>query len=105
VRAYEAWIHELREGSDPPTLAVVEIPLLYETGGERRFDKVVAITAPEELRARRTTVRSDDRWRRLIPDDEKIRRADFAYVNDGTIEQLEDFVRAVVASVAGSSGV
>ena len=31
-------------------LAVVEVPLLYETGGEDRFDAVVVITAPEETR-------------------------------------------------------
>jgi dephospho-CoA kinase len=101
VRAYQKWIADLRSGSDPPTLAVVEIPLLYETQGERRFDKVVVVTAPEEIRAARSAVRSDDRWRRLIPDEEKVRRADFAYVNDGTTEELESFVRGVVDELAG----
>jgi dephospho-CoA kinase len=96
VRKYQEWIADLRSGSDPPSLAVVEIPLLYETGGEKRFDRVVVVTAPEDLRAARSAVRSDDRWRRLIPDDEKVKRADFAYVNDGTIEDLEAFVRSVV---------
>ena len=94
--AYQKWIADLRSGSDPPRLAVVEIPLLYETGGERRFDRVVVVTAPQDLRAARSAVRSDDRWRRLIPDDEKVKRADFAYVNDGTIEDLDAFVRSVV---------
>src|SRR5207244_2105098 len=60
-------IADLRSGSGPPRLAVVEIPLLYETGGERRFDRVVVVTAPQDLRAARSAVRSDDRWRRLIP--------------------------------------
>src|SRR5207253_2407337 len=96
VREYQAWLHELSAGAEPPALAVVEIPLLYETGGERRFDAVVVVTAPQDLRAARSAVRSDDRWRRLIPDDEKVKRADFAYVNDGTIEDLDAFVRSVV---------
>jgi dephospho-CoA kinase len=99
-RDYQAWIADLQSGSDPPRLAVVEIPLLYETGGDRRFDKVVVVTAPEEIRAARSAVRSDDRWRRLIPDEEKVRKADFAYVNDGTTEELEEFVRGVVAALA-----
>ncbi len=78
-------------------LVVVEVPLLYETGGEARFDAVVVITAPEEVRAARTAVaNAGDRQRRLLPDEEKVRRADFAYVNDGTVEELDAFVRDVV---------
>jgi dephospho-CoA kinase len=77
-------------------LAVAEIPLLYETGGEERFDAVVAITAPEELRASRASVPLAGRTERLIPDEEKVRRADFAYVNDGLPEELEAWVGEVV---------
>src|SRR5215213_2848519 len=76
------------EQQDGP-LAVVEIPLLYETGGEARFDAVVAITAPREVRERRARVPLGGRSERLIPDEEKLRRADFGYVNDGSLEQLE----------------
>jgi dephospho-CoA kinase len=94
-RLYETWLDELRRSPDPPALAVAEIPLLYEAGGETRFDKVVVVTAPEHLReARRGTV--DDRESRLIPDEEKLRRADFAFVNDGTLEELDAFVAGVV---------
>jgi dephospho-CoA kinase len=71
---------------------VTEVPLLYEVGGETRFDAVVVITAPEELRAQRAELALDDRSARLIPDEEKLRRADFAYVNDGTLEDLDLFV-------------
>ncbi|MGZ4421416.1 MAG: dephospho-CoA kinase [Gaiellaceae bacterium] len=94
-RLYETWLDELRRSPDPPALAVAEIPLLYEAGGETRFDKVVVVTAPEHLReARRGVV--DDRESRLIPDEEKLRRADFAFVNDGTLEELDAFVAGVV---------
>ena len=71
---------------------MTEVPLLYEVGGETRFDAVVVITAPEELRAQRAELALDDRSARLIPDEEKLRRADFAYVNDGTLDELDRFV-------------
>jgi dephospho-CoA kinase len=79
-------------------VTVSEIPLLFETGGEERFDKVVVITAPAELRVeRRGEVAS--REERLVPEDEKLRRADFSYVNDGTLEDLDAFVAGVLAEL------
>ena len=92
VRAVqEKWL----AGLEAP-VAVVEIPLLYETGGETRFDKVVVITAPPEVREARTGRARDKRAARLIPDHEKVARADFPYVNDGTLEQLDAFVGEVL---------
>lgn len=100
-RLYEAWLAELRAGPDPPALAVAEIPLLYEAGGEAGFDRVVVVTAPEGVRVgRRGPV--DDRESRLIPDEEKLRRADFAFVNDGSLEQLDAFVAGVVEELTSS---
>ena len=40
---------------------MIEIPLLFETGGEARFDAVVVITAPDDVRAARTEQRSATR--------------------------------------------
>src|SRR5438067_791318 len=68
-RATEEWL----AGLDAP-IAVTEIPLLFETGGEGRFDAVVVITAPDELRAARSDRVRDARERRLIPDEEKLAR-------------------------------
>ena len=82
-------------------LAVVEIPLLYETSGEERFDEVVVITAPEELRRQRRGEFAS-REARLIPDAEKIARADYSYANDGSLEDLDAFVAGVVASLSSS---
>lgn len=97
VAEYMDWRERLAELPDPPPVSVTEVPLLYEVGGEQRFDAVVVITAPLELRRERSEVAdAADRERRLIPDDEKVERADFAYVNDGTRQQLDDFVRGVV---------
>jgi dephospho-CoA kinase len=98
VAEHSAWREKVSEGPNPPALTVTEIPLLYETGGEARFDAVVVITAPPEVRAARREV-PDDRERRLLPEEEKIRRADYAYVNNGTLDELEAFVADVVARV------
>jgi dephospho-CoA kinase len=97
AREYLRWREELARLPDPPALSVTEVPLLYEVGGETRFDAVVAITAPQDVRAERASVPLAGRSDRLIPDEEKLRRADFAYVNDGTVEELDAFVQAVVA--------
>jgi dephospho-CoA kinase len=88
--AADAWLATVEE-----PIAVVEVPLLYETGGESRFDTVVVVTAPPEVRAaRRDSIA--EREARLIPDSEKAKRADFAFVNDGSLESLDAFVAGVV---------
>jgi dephospho-CoA kinase len=93
-REEEAWF----AGLDAP-VAVTEIPLLYEVGGEDRFDAVVVITASDALRAARAPNAGDERARRLLPDDEKAARADFAYVNEGTLDQLDTFVGEVLDTI------
>jgi len=92
-REVAAWMEGLDGQAE---VAVVEIPLLYETGADALFDAVVVITAPEGMRAARTAVELERRSGRLIPDGEKARRADFAYVNDGTLEELDAFVASVL---------
>ena len=100
MREYLAWREHLALQPTPPTLAVTEVPLLYEVGGEVRFDAVVVVTAPADIRRERTAVPADDRGDRLLPDEEKVARADFAYVNDGTLEELDAFVGRVVEELA-----
>ena len=93
--AADAWLASV----DAP-LAAVEVPLLYETGGEGRFDAVVVVTAPHEVRAARRAGLAD-RETRLLPDEEKARRADYAFVNDGSLEELDVFVGEVVEALCG----
>ena len=94
--ALEAWLAE-----QTADVAVAEIPLLYETGGEERYDRVVVVTAPAEVRdARRGAVA--EREERLVPEEDKVRRADFSYVNDGTLEQLDRFVAGVLEELRRS---
>ena len=62
------------------------------------------ITAPAGIRAARTGVTADARAGRLLPDDVKMARADFAYVNDGTLEQLDSFVGGVLEQLLRRCG-
>jgi dephospho-CoA kinase len=98
ILEYLEWRDELARRPDSPALCVTEVPLLYEVGGETRFDVVVAVTAPDDVRAERGRAAAD-REARLIPDEEKVARADFAYVNDGSLEELDAFVAEVVAAL------
>ena len=99
VREHSAWMEELARGPEPPPVTVTEVPLLYETGGDKRFDVVVVITASPEVRAKRRPI-GDTREQRLLPDEEKVRLADYSYVNDGTLEELDAFVAGVMARLA-----
>ena len=95
-QAVDAWLAE-----QTADVAVAEIPLLYETGGEARFDRVVVVTAPPEVREARRG-RAADREARLVPEEEKVRRADFSYVNDGSLEELDAFVAGVLEELRRS---
>ena len=96
VGEYMTWRERLAELDDPPRVSATEVPLLYEVGGQERFDAVVVVTAPPEVRGARTEVAAAEREPRLLPDSVKMAQADFAYVNDGSLEKLDDFVRAVL---------
>lgn len=99
VREYLAWRDELAAWDDPPAVCATEVPLLYEVGGEQRFDAVVVITAPSDLRSARARVPLEARERRLLPDSEKVARADFAYVNDRGLAELDAFVEGVMRAL------
>lgn len=96
---YLQWRDQLAALPDAPRVCVTEVPLLYETGGEARFDKVVVVTAPSKLRRARSEVATEDREARLLSDAEKAKRADFVYKNIGSIEELDAFVESVMQSL------
>ena len=96
AREYLQWREQLGRLPEAPAVCVTEVPLLYEVGSEDRFDAVVVITAPPAMRAARATVPIEARSRRLISDEEKAKRADYAYVNDATLDDLDAFVAGVL---------
>ena len=95
-REYLTWREQLAALDEPPLVCVTEVPLLYEVGAEERFDRVIVITAPTALREQRRRVARDDRDSRLLSDREKVRRADYHYVNTGTFEDLHSWVGRVM---------
>ena len=100
---YMTWREQLAALPNPPVVCVTEVPLLYEVGADKRFDKVVVVTAPTKLREARRGGWQDDREARLIPDREKARRADFTYVNRGTPDELDAWVAGVMATLTSAS--
>ena len=100
VREYLDWREQLGRLPKPPAVCATEVPLLYEVGGQERFDAVVVVTAPTELREARTRVQTELREPRLLPDEEKAAKADYVYVNDGSLEELDGFVAGVLDDLA-----
>lgn len=83
-----------RQGLDPETpLAVVEVPLLFETGMDQAFDATIAVVAPDELRVERAGARGteelDGRVARQLPQAEKMARATYVVHNGDGLPELE----------------
>lgn len=87
-------------------VVVLDIPLLFETGGESRVDAIVVVSAPAELQRARVLERglSLERFEALLarqtPDAEKRRRADFVVDSAHGVEHARDQVRSILAAVA-----
>ncbi len=99
---YLNWREQLAQLPEPPAVAVTEVPLLYEVGAEERFDKVVVVTAPRLLREQRTNVPMAGRSDRLLDDREKVKRADYSYVNTGGLDELDAWVAGVMEELRAS---
>jgi dephospho-CoA kinase len=99
-----AWREELGRRDDRPRAAVVEVPLLFESGIEGAFDATIAVVADESVRAERAGARGhaalEERGARQLSQEEKARRADHVVINDGTIADLERKLSAVLGKLA-----
>jgi dephospho-CoA kinase len=89
------------------SVAVLDIPLLFETGGERRCDAVVVVSAPPELQRARTLARpgmTEEKFQAIIarqlPDSEKRRRADFVVDTSQDFDSARAQVRAIVREMS-----
>jgi dephospho-CoA kinase len=100
VQEYMDWREQQAGLEEPPPVTATEVPLLYEVGGQDRFDAVVVVTAPPEVRSARSEVPTEEREPRLLPDSVKVSQADFSYVNDGSLEDLDAFVARVMRELA-----
>jgi dephospho-CoA kinase len=88
------WREGLAERRPKPLAAVVEVPLLFESGMEAVFDRTVAVVADEDVRAERAGARGHEglegRTSAQLSQAEKSQRADFTVRNDGTVSELEE---------------
>jgi dephospho-CoA kinase len=116
LRRLEAIVHPLVRGAqaeflvraerEGAAIAVLDIPLLYETGGEQRVDKVVVVSAPPELQRARvldrpqmTPEKFEAILSRQVPDSEKRRRADFVVDTGDGIEPAREQVRRIIRAL------
>jgi dephospho-CoA kinase len=97
-----AWIGSLPADT---AVAVIEVPLLFEGGRESVFDTTVSIVAAEDVRRERAASRGhalvDAREARQLTQEEKAERAEHVIVNDGSVEDLEAALSALLAKLQG----
>jgi len=101
----QRFLSEAEQSGAP--IAVLDVPLLFETGGEKRMDAVVVVSAPPELQRQRVLARDNMRAEKLeailarqMPDEEKRQRADFVVDTSKGIEPVREHIRDILAEVA-----
>ena len=91
---------------DPHAVAIVEAALILEAGAGKRFDRLIVVTCSEEQRVARFAARQKidleaarkevaRRMAAQLPDEEKIKAADFVIDNSGSLERTREQVQAV----------
>lgn len=85
------------------SIVFLEIPLLFEVGWEKELDRTLVVAAPLEVRLERVRLRSGlsreealNREARQLPQEEKVRRADYVIWNTGPLSGLERAVEALL---------
>jgi dephospho-CoA kinase len=106
LRAYHQKFLDDAERSGA-AVAVVDVPLLFETGGEQRVDAVVVVTTDQDTQRRRILARDDMTNEKLeailnrqMPDAEKRRRADFVVDTSHGLDPVRVRIREIIAEAA-----
>lgn len=94
------WLAQARALEPTPRAIVVEVPLLFEAGMEGMYDATIAVVAAEDLRERRAASRGHEltaeRAARQLSQAEKAARATYVVTNDGSVQELERELSAVL---------
>jgi dephospho-CoA kinase len=97
------WKQEVEALDPAPPAAVVEVPLLFESGMDAAFDVTIAVVADESVREERAGARGhtavSERTARQLTQAEKAQRADFEVRNDGTLDELRHTLSQVLAKL------
>ena len=98
----QKFLHEAEQSSAP--VAVVDVPLLFETGGEKRVDAVVVVTTTPEIQRQRVLARDnmtgemlDAILARQLPDAEKRKRADFVVDTSHGLDPVRTRIRDILS--------
>lgn len=113
IRQENEWMNEIA-ARDPHAIAIVEAALILEAGGAERFDYLIVVTCKPEQRVQRLAKRlgiSEDaaraevarRMAAQIPDEEKIKSADFVIDNSGSLANTERQVGEIFSSLRPSA--
>ena len=113
IESQDHWMAEV-ERRDPQGMAVVEAALILEAGAKEHFDKIVVVTAPLKQRAERFAKRLkvsqeaaraevERRSKVQMPDEEKIKFADYVIANSGDLAGLEKQVQQVFSQLLGKA--
>jgi dephospho-CoA kinase len=96
------WLSSLPHETE---IAVVEVPLLFESGMDGVFDTTVAVVTSDEVRRERAEARGHalvgEREARQLPQGEKAGRAEHVVQNEGTLEDLERALSALMDNLGG----
>ena len=100
-RRIAEWRDHCGEIEPPPRALVVEVPLLFEAGSDHSYDATIAVIADEAVRDERARARGHQalaqREARQLTQQEKAARSTFVVTNDGTVEELETKLSAILA--------
>jgi len=102
IRSQDEWMQEMGR-QDPQVVAIVEAALILEAGARQRFDRLIVVTCNEEQRVTRFAARQKigldaarkEVLRRMasqLPDEEKIKAADYVIDNSGALERTREQV-------------
>jgi len=105
IRSQDAWMEEMGR-QDLHSVAIVEAALILEAGAAERFDCLIVVTCSAEQRVARFAARQKidldtarkEVMRRMaaqMPDQDKIKAADYVIDNSGSLEQTREQVRQV----------
>jgi dephospho-CoA kinase len=99
--ARQKFLHDAEQSGAP--VAVVDVPLLYETGGEKRVDAVVVVTTSPEIQRERILARDNMTGEKLdailarqLPDAEKRKRADFVVDTSHGLDPVRARIRDIL---------